>query len=67
MGEAWFTDLRYAIIAFASKRPNNFLFNEIRTTNNCDFIIISNREVYLVKHEDFSVWRQVTIDVWERL
>lgn len=67
MGEAWFTDLQLAIIAFASKRPNDFLFNEIRATDNCDFVIIANKEVYLVKHEDFSVWHQVIIDVWERL
>ena len=63
----WFCDLQNAILAFVAKCPDILLFSKIEGTPTGDFIIICDKEIYVVKHTDFTVWHRITLDVWERL
>ena len=57
MYRVWFDDLEKAIIAVRSKTSRD-LFCSIRGNAYGDFIFQMDDETkYIVKHDDFSVWR----------
>ena len=57
MYRVWFDDLERAIDAVRSKASPR-MFSSIRGNAYGDFIIeIDDNITYVVKHDDFSVWR----------
>ena len=58
MYSVWFCDLEKAIKAFRAACPNFETFTSIQGNANGDFVIRYNEELFVVKHSDFSVWRQ---------
>lgn len=56
MFSVWFCDLEKAIKALREKVPNLSTFCSIEGNVYGDFVIKSNDDTWIVKHNDFSVW-----------
>ena len=59
MYSVWFIDLEEVIYQLKKKLPDFTTFCSIRGNANGDFIVESETEKYIVKHTDFSIWKQV--------
>ena len=58
MSRVWFSDLDKAIKALLHAIPHLTMLCNIRGNPHGDFIFSIDEDVsYLVKHDDFSVWR----------
>ena len=57
MYRVWFEDLQKAVIAFRARTKHN-LFYSVSGNAYGDFVFKIDEEItYIVKHDDFSVWR----------
>lgn len=66
-GDGWICDLHQALLVFAAKCPEVLTFQRIYITPLGDIDIKTSDERYVIKHEDFSVWREVEKWIWEEI
>lgn len=66
-GDGWICDLHQALLVFAAKCPEVLTFQRICITPLGDIDIKTSDERYVIKHEDFSVWREVEKWIWEEI
>lgn len=56
MYSVWFNDLEAVILKVKEKLPNMATFGEIKGNAYGDFVIKSDTDTYIVKHDDLSIW-----------
>ena len=66
-GDGWISDLHRALLVFATKCPKVLTFQRIYITPLGNIDIQTSNERYIIKLEDFSVWREITNYVWEEI
>lgn len=65
--DVWLTDLQMVLMILRTKCPEVLTFQRIYITPLGDIDIKTSDERYVIKHEDFSVWREVEKWIWEEI
>lgn len=57
MYSVWFEDLEKVITAFKENLPHIKTFTSIEGNAFGDFVVKTDNKIFIVKHNDFSIWK----------